>query len=252
MSTTPNLGLTYLDPGQNQKEVTINANMDILDGVSWFRSPVDLTEAATIATDASLGGVFRVTLTADRTLGNPTEGTDGQRAIWEIVQDGSGGHTLALGSDFVVGGRTLDIDTDAGAHSFIDAIYNAGAAKWYVLGRFATMTTLNIYSNLGSGDSGVVDATGTSSLAQVVAGNGTSSLLWLQLFNAASVPSTGSTPLLSIPVGIGVASSYTEASRSFMPDAVQFTSGICYGWSSTPDTYTPASPSDQFVEVYYV
>ena len=49
--------------------------------------PVTLTDAATIATDASTGTWFRVTLAGNRTLGNPTNPTDGQMVVWELIQE---------------------------------------------------------------------------------------------------------------------------------------------------------------------
>ena len=46
---------------------------------SFTSAAVTLTDAATIATDASLGNLFRVTLGGNRTLGNPTNPVDGQK-----------------------------------------------------------------------------------------------------------------------------------------------------------------------------
>src|ERR1041384_948808 len=56
----------------------------------WSPPPVTLTETATIATDASQGSHFKVTLTSNRTLGIPTNPKDGQKVIWEFIQGGSG------------------------------------------------------------------------------------------------------------------------------------------------------------------
>ena len=42
---------------------------------------VSLTDAATIAVDASLGNDFRVTIAGNRTMGNPANPTDGQKII---------------------------------------------------------------------------------------------------------------------------------------------------------------------------
>lgn len=59
-----------------------------------------LTDAATIATDASLGNVFTVTLGGNRTLGAPTNLAAGATYIWVITQDGTGSRTLAYNSVF--------------------------------------------------------------------------------------------------------------------------------------------------------
>ena len=66
------------------------------------RGITTLTDAATIATDCSTGNVFSVTLGGNRTLGNPTNVQAGATYIWFITQ-GSGGQTLALGSNFKLG-----------------------------------------------------------------------------------------------------------------------------------------------------
>lgn len=103
-------------------------------------TPVTLTDAATIATDASLGTTFRVTLGGNRTLGNPTNPTDGQRCIWEVSQDATGGRTLAADTKFAFGNEitapasSINISTNASSLSFITAIYNSTADKWRVVG----------------------------------------------------------------------------------------------------------------------
>lgn len=98
-------------------------------------APVTLTDAATIATDASRGDHFRVTLGGNRTLGNPTNPTDGQRVIWELIQDGTGNRTLTLGSAFGLGTdiATITLSTTAGKRDFIGAIYNAAIPKWHIV-----------------------------------------------------------------------------------------------------------------------
>lgn len=96
--------------------------------------PVVLTDAATIATDASLGNHFRVTLGGNRTLGNPTNPTDGQRVIWELIQDGSGTRTIALDTAFALGTdlTAVTLSTAINKRDFLGAIYNSTAVKWYV------------------------------------------------------------------------------------------------------------------------
>jgi hypothetical protein len=97
--------------------------------------PVTLTDASTIATDASLGTHFRVTLGGNRTLGNPTNMLDGQRVIWELIQDGTGSRTITLGSDFALGTdiAAVTLTTTASKRDFLGAVYNSTAAKWYVV-----------------------------------------------------------------------------------------------------------------------
>ncbi|HEX8637128.1 MAG TPA: hypothetical protein VF692_03620, partial [Pyrinomonadaceae bacterium] len=97
--------------------------------------PVDLTDAATIATDAALGNVFRVTIAGNRTLGNPTNAVDGQVADWEIKQDATGSRSLALGSKFILpaGAAAFVATTTAGAVDIITARYSQSADKWRIL-----------------------------------------------------------------------------------------------------------------------
>jgi hypothetical protein len=105
------------------------------DHVHPARAPVTLTDAATIATDASTGTLFRVTLGGNRTLGNPTNPTDGQRVIWELIQDATGTRTIALGSSFALGTdiASITLTTTASKRDFLGAVYNSTAAKWFVV-----------------------------------------------------------------------------------------------------------------------
>ncbi len=71
-----------------------------------FSATNTLTDAATIATDCNLGNVHEVTLTANRTLGAPTNLKDGATYIWVITQDGGGTNTLAYNAVFKFPGGT--------------------------------------------------------------------------------------------------------------------------------------------------
>lgn len=70
---------------------------------------VALTDAESIATDASLSNHFSVTLGGNRTLGNPTNMRDGGIYNWRIKQDGTGSRTLAYGSKFKWPGGTAPV-----------------------------------------------------------------------------------------------------------------------------------------------
>jgi hypothetical protein len=109
--------------------------------VTWaFRAgtpkPTTLTDAATIATDASLNRNFRVTLGGNRTLGNPTNALDGQILTWEFIQDGTGSRTIALDTKFALGTdiTAVTLTTTASKRDFLTAIYNSVADKFYVRG----------------------------------------------------------------------------------------------------------------------
>jgi hypothetical protein len=77
---------------------------------------VTLTDAATIATDLSLGNQFQVTLGGNRTLGAPTNVVAGQSGVIRVVQDATGSRTLAYNSVFKFpGGTAPTLTTTANA-----------------------------------------------------------------------------------------------------------------------------------------
>jgi len=95
---------------------------------------VVLTDAATIAVNATLGERFRVTLTGDHTLGNPTGAVDGQMLLFEIIQDGSGGQALTLGNKFNdPNGYFTGQSTAAGKRDKLGVQYNQADDQFDVL-----------------------------------------------------------------------------------------------------------------------
>ena len=92
---------------------------------------VALTDGATIATDASLGNTFTVTLGGNRTMANPTNPVSGQKIVYRIRQDGTGSRTLTWASAFrFAGGTTPTLTTAANKTDYIGFVYNAADAKW--------------------------------------------------------------------------------------------------------------------------
>lgn len=104
-----------------------------LDLVPW--PPVTLLDAATIATDASLGNHFRVTLAGTRILGNPTNLTDGQRLTWELIQDATGGRAITFDTMYTLGVDlpVVTLSIIAGKRDFLGGIYNSGTGKIYIV-----------------------------------------------------------------------------------------------------------------------
>lgn len=100
-----------------------------------IHTPVNLTDAAPVTTDASLGTYFRVTFASSRTLANPTNPTDGQRVIWEITQGSGGSKILTLDTKFLLGSdlTTAVLSTTAGKVDLLGAIYNSTLDKWLVV-----------------------------------------------------------------------------------------------------------------------
>lgn len=105
------------------------------DELAQVVAPVTLSDAATVATDASLGTLFRVTLGGDRTLGNPTNMSDGCVYTWEVKQDATGGRGLSFASKWDFGDLPTFYPTPtAGATDVITARYHSSADKLRVLG----------------------------------------------------------------------------------------------------------------------
>jgi hypothetical protein len=92
---------------------------------------VTLTDAATIATNAALGNVFRVLLAGNRALGQPTNPTNGQQATWIVVQDGVGGRTLSYHAVFAFPGGVAPVVTPTASRaSLISAVYDSVGDNW--------------------------------------------------------------------------------------------------------------------------
>lgn len=100
---------------------------------------VALTDAATIATDASAGTTFTVTLAASRNMGAPTNQTDGQRIMYKITQGGAGSFVItwdagAGGFQFTTGTPAPTLSTAAGKYDYVGFMYDSGSNKWNCLG----------------------------------------------------------------------------------------------------------------------
>lgn len=97
-----------------------------------------LTDAATIAVDASLGNHFTVTLGGNRTLGNPTNppgaGQD-QMILFAIRQDGTGSRTLTLDTNYRFGTDITSITLSTGINKtdYLGVRYNVTDSKWDVI-----------------------------------------------------------------------------------------------------------------------
>jgi len=96
----------------------------------------DLTDQANIAIDASLAFHYRVTLTASRTIDNPTNGRDGQTILIEIVQGGTGSYTITWGSEFSFSDDIPEptLSTTVGDIDLILFLRNSPNTKWMCIG----------------------------------------------------------------------------------------------------------------------
>jgi len=98
---------------------------------------VALTDAATIAVDARKGSLMYVTLTASRTLGNPTNPTAGQKIMIRVIQGGSGSYTLAYDTKyrFSTDLPSPTLSTAVGKIDYLGFIYNEVSDKWDFVGK---------------------------------------------------------------------------------------------------------------------
>jgi hypothetical protein len=92
--------------------------------------------AGAIATDCSLGNMFRVTMDASATLSNPTSMVDGQVVRWEFVQDATGGRILTLGTDFLKPTNipSIVLTTTPNATDMLGTVYNSSLGKFIITG----------------------------------------------------------------------------------------------------------------------
>jgi hypothetical protein len=82
--------------------------------VSWG------TTSGTLAFNMASGLNFGVTLSGNGTLANPTNVKPGQTGYIRVVQDATGGRTLAFGSNYVfAGGSGPEITTTANAETLL-------------------------------------------------------------------------------------------------------------------------------------
>lgn len=130
-------------PTLNQSTTGNAATATNLAGAAAFPAEVSpkvtqLTDAATIAVNAALGNDFYVTLGGNRTVGAPTNPTDGQTIRFEVIQDGTGSRTLTWASGaggYAFGSGTAPtLSTAAGATDLAAFRYSSRKNAWLYLG----------------------------------------------------------------------------------------------------------------------
>jgi len=97
------------------------------------RTVTALTDAATIAIDASTGNIFTVTLGGNRTLGNPTGSpVNGQLMEVRVRQDATGSRTLAYDTQYRFGTDVTSptLTTTAAKTDYLLFQFHSGDTKW--------------------------------------------------------------------------------------------------------------------------
>ena len=130
LQTTDHLIIADDSDSDKNKKITLANTKLALD--TNLTATVALTDAATIDTDASLGNVFTVTLGGNRTLGAPTNPTNGQKILYQIKQDGTGSRTLAYNAIFRFGTDVTSptLTTTASKTDYLGFIYSSADTKW--------------------------------------------------------------------------------------------------------------------------
>lgn len=98
-----------------------------------FTAPkvVALTDAATIAVNAALGNDFRVTLGGSRTMGAPSNPSDGQQIVFQLTQDGTGSRIVTWNAAYDFGAVSAPtLSTAAAKVDLVRFVYNATLTKW--------------------------------------------------------------------------------------------------------------------------
>jgi len=97
--------------------------------------PVLLSYSGTnVPVNAGAGTHFRLVATNNFLLQNPTGAADGQRLVFELIQDSLGGRTMAFGNAFKLGTDlpVINLTTNANGRDFMSCI--ASGTNFFVVG----------------------------------------------------------------------------------------------------------------------
>jgi hypothetical protein len=100
-----------------------------------LNTPVALTPGATVAVDASLGNDFTLTAAQAFTLSNPTNLVNGQKLLFAIRQDGTGGRVMTLDTIFRLGADITAVVLSTGINKtdYLGVRYNGTDTKLDVI-----------------------------------------------------------------------------------------------------------------------
>lgn len=135
--TAPDVALYYEGDSDSHWEIPINTEIlngqyvniggDTMTGPltapAFNLTTQQLTDAASINWDMSLGGFAYVTLAGNRTLSNPTNVRAGARYTLKVIQDATGNRTMTFDTNFKFsGGTSPTLTNTAGAVDLLEFI----------------------------------------------------------------------------------------------------------------------------------
>ena len=118
-------GAVYLHHAGNTKFETTSTGVTIT-GTAVATTDTDATNTGNITLDFGANQNFVLTLTGNVTLDNPTTEQVGQSGFIVFIQDGTGGRTVSLGTDYeTAGGAVLTLSSTASATDIVPYVVAA-------------------------------------------------------------------------------------------------------------------------------
>lgn len=144
---TPNTSIQFDNNGSfggaantsvTSSSITISEQVfitSLAEGTSNFGT---LSSSNTISPDASKANTFIMTLTSTMTVNGPSNGIDGQKVTFRVIQDAAGGRTLTLATgagNFSFGTDLTNITLSAASNAvdYFGAIFNSTQNRWNVV-----------------------------------------------------------------------------------------------------------------------
>lgn len=118
-------GDLQLKVGGNTK-ATVTANGMSITGTALATTDTDTTNTGSVTLDFAANQNFVLTLTGNVTLANPTTEQVGQSGFIVFIQDGTGGRTVSLGTDYeTAGGAGLTLSSAASTTDIVPYVVAA-------------------------------------------------------------------------------------------------------------------------------
>ena len=130
-----NANMVFVDGGNDKVAIgtaTATATLTV-EGSAVAKTDTDTSNTGSVTLDFAANQNFVLTLTGNVTLANPTTEQVGQSGFITLIQDGTGGRTLSLGTDYeTAGGAGITLTATASATDIVP--YVVAAAGRILLG----------------------------------------------------------------------------------------------------------------------